>query len=221
MSNEITGSWKKNASEWIRVIDAKRIASRKFTDNAIVEVLKDTASEKILDIGCGEGWLTRHITKTGKQGVGLDAIEELLANARQKGPEMFYRMGYEEIMDGKPVPEAPYDVAVFNFSLYQEKGLATLLEQISRALSKNGSIVLQTLHPSFLLKNGLKYKSQVINDSWKGLKGNFTDGHRWYARTFEDWFSIFSECNMKVMDLREVVNNEGRPVSLVLRAIRE
>lgn len=219
MPNEIIKSWEKNASEWVEVIDSKRIASRKFTNPAIVEVLKDTPSQRILDIGCGEGWLTRSITALGKQGVGIDAIAQLLENARQKGPESFYQMGYEDIVKGQTVPEAPYDIIVFNFSLYQKEGIPELFEAIKRALRRNGSIVIQTLHPYFLLNNELQYKSQNISDSWKGLPGHFKDGHQWYARTVEDWFSVFAECSMQVIDLRETTDDAGMPVSLILKAI--
>ncbi len=219
MPNEIIKSWEQNASEWVKAIDSQRITSRKFTNPAIVQMLKDTASKRILDIGCGEGWLTRSITAMGKQGIGIDAIGQLLDNARQKGPESFYQMSYEDIVAGHTVPEAPYDIIVFNFCLYQEKGLPKLFEATKRALFCNGSVVVQTLHPYFLLSNGLAYEGQVITDSWKGLPGNFTDRHHWYARTFEDWFSIFAECNMNVKDLREITNDEEIPVSLILRAI--
>ncbi len=219
MPNEIIKSWEKNASEWVKVIDAQRIASRKFTNPAILQVLKDTPSRRILDIGCGEGWLTRSITAMGKQGVGLDAIGPLLENARQKGPESFYQMSYEDIMAGRTVPEAPYDSIVFNFCLYQDKGLTELFRATKKALSSNGSIVVQTLHPYFLLDNGLAYKSQAITDSWKGLPGNFKDGHRWYARTVEDWFFVFAESHMKVIDLKEITDDKGQPISLILKAI--
>lgn len=219
MANEIIKSWEKNASEWVKVIDAQQIASRKFTNPAIVQIIKDKPSNKILDIGCGEGWLIRSITEMGKHAVGLDAIGQLLENARQKGPESFYQMSYEDIIAGQTIPEAPYDIIVFNFCLYQDKGLTELFDTTKKALCRNGSIVVQTLHPYFLLNNGLTYKSQVITDSWKGLPGNFKNGHYWYARTFEDWFSVFADCDMKVIDLREIIDDEGKPISLIIQAI--
>ncbi len=123
-------------------------------------------------------------------------------------------------MDGNAIPGAPYDIAVFNFCLYQEKGLPTLFEFTKKALSTAGNIIVQTIHPYFLLDKGLNYQSQVIGDAWNGLDGNFTDGHFWFARTFEDWFSVFSECNMKIIDLREIINGNGEPISMIVKAGR-
>ncbi len=157
------------------------------------------------------------MSKMGKIAVGIDAIETLLLNARSKGPESFYQMSYEDIIAGEKIPEAPYDMAVFNFCLYQNEGLDTLLQKTKKSLVKNGKILIQTLHPYFLFSNGLEYKSQMISDSWKGLSGDFSDGHKWYARTFEDWISIISTSGMKVVDLREIIDSNKKPISLILK----
>lgn len=217
MENEIKKSWEVNAKEWVKVIDSGSIPSRRFTNRAIMEVLKTSKATKILDIGCGEGWLTRSITAMGKEGVGIDAIEALLENARSKGPENYYRLSFEEIMAGMKIPQGPFEMAVFNFCIYQESGLSTLLQEVKHNLEQEGEIIIQTLHPFFLLKNGLGYKSQTISDSWKGLPGNFIQGHHWYARTFENWMEVFKEANLKVKGMQEILNDQKEPISLIMR----
>lgn len=219
MKNEIISSWKKNTKEWIRIIDTEQIASRQYTNKAIVNVLKETSVNKVIDIGCGEGWLTRELTAMGKKPVGIDAIEELLENARQKGSEPYYCITYEDIIEGKSVPEQPFETAIFNFCLYQKDGLEKLLKNTKAILDDEGIIIIQTLHPYFLIRNGLEYKSQIIEDSWKGLPGNFTEGHKWYARTFEDWIVVLNNSRLKIMELKEVFNNDNQPVSIILKAI--
>ena len=217
MDNRIIDTWEKNADEWVKVIDKGLIESRQYTNKAIENVLRDMSEKKILDIGCGEGWLTRSMTKMGKTAVGIDAIDALLANARTKGPESFYCLSYEDIIAGKQIPDAPFDAAVFNFCLYQKEGLHELLENTKKSLHKEGIIIIQTLHPYFLFSNDLEYKSQTISDSWKGLPGSFSDGHRWFARTFEDWVSVISKSGMKVSELRETLNADKKPISLILK----
>ncbi len=219
MNEKIIDSWTKNATEWVRVIDNGQIDSRKFTNKAIEDELREVPGNKILDVGCGEGWLTRSMTKMGKRAIGIDAIEALLTNARTKGPEAFYRMSYEEIFNGEAIPEAPFDVAVYNFCLYQKEGLDKLLRNTKNSLKENGQILIQTLHPFFLFVNGLEYKSQMISNSWKGLPGNFIDGHEWYARTFEDWSTIISASGLRLLDMKETLNSNNKPVSLILKII--
>ncbi|MDL5514557.1 class I SAM-dependent methyltransferase [Arenibacter sp. M-2] len=215
MEKNTIDSWNKNALEWIKVIDNAEIESRKFTNKAILDVLGNSSAIKILDMGCGEGWLTRTLMGMGKSAVGMDAIPQLLENAKNKGQGTYFQMSYEEIILENPIPKAPYDAAVFNFCLYQREGLSQLLRQVKKSLSENGYIAIQTLHPFFLLENDLGYKSQWINDSWKGLPGNFTEGHSWYARTFESWMSVFKKAGLQLHQCQEVNNDNNKPVSVI------
>tara|TARA_R110002111_G_scaffold55243_1_gene94972 strand:+ start:136 stop:801 length:666 start_codon:yes stop_codon:yes gene_type:complete len=215
MEKNTIDSWNKNALEWIKVIDNAEIESRKFTNKAILDVLGNSSAIKILDMGCGEGWLTRTLMGMGKSAVGMDAIPQLLENAKNKGQGTYFQMSYEEIILENPIPKAPFDAAVFNFCLYQREGLSQLLRQVKKSLSENGYIAIQTLHPFFLLENDLGYKSQWINDSWKGLPGNFTEGHSWYARTFESWMSVFKKAGLQLHQCQEVNNDNNKPVSVI------
>ncbi len=217
MSKEILDSWNKNADEWIKVIQNDAIPSRKFTNKAILEMVSELDGKKMVDIGCGEGWLTREMGKLGWEATGLDAIECLVLEARKKSDESFHVLTFEEIIDGKPMPNAPFDAAVFNFCLYLKDGLRELLLNTLKQLSPNGTLVIQTLHPFFLLQNGLPYKSQWLSDSWKGLPGDFTDGHSWYARTMEDWVAELNRLENINFSMKEIVNDEEKPISLIIK----
>ena len=215
--NSIKTSWEINAAAWIEVMDSQKIPSRKFTNEAIIAILKNTDTKKILDIGCGEGWLTRAITKMGKTAVGVDATIILLDNAKVKGMESYQQLSYEDITEGKKIIEAPFEIAVFNFCIYQNETLIPLLKAVKSSLSKKGEIIIQTLHPFFLIQNQLPYKSQWIHDSWKGLSGNFSHGHQWYARTFEDWNSDFQKAGLVLNEIIEVNNEDAIPISVIFK----
>ncbi|WP_318342622.1 class I SAM-dependent methyltransferase [Flagellimonas baculiformis] len=217
MNEDILKSWEKNASEWVKVIQSNSIPSRKYTNVAILDTIRQLKGKKIVDIGCGEGWLTREMEKMGWQATGLDAIEGLVLEARKNSEADFHVFTYEDIIEGKPIPNAPFDAAVFNFCLYLKEGLQQLLAHTLQQLSPKGTLVIQTLHPFFLLQNGLPYESQWLADSWKGLPGNFTDGHSWYARTFKDWISELNQLKNINTHCKEITNDEGKPVSLILK----
>ncbi|WP_149276469.1 class I SAM-dependent methyltransferase [Pareuzebyella sediminis] len=218
MDSKIKKSWNTNAEEWIRVIEGEQIGSRRFTNQAILRVIGQLPAKRLLDVGCGEGWLTRSLTALGKTAVGMDATETLLAHARNQGSEQYYQVTYEALMEGQRLNEAPFDAAVFNYSIYQKEGLPLLLQQVRNHLTENGQLIIQTVHPFFLVQQNLGYTSQMIEDAWKGLPGNFSEGHAWYARTLEDWVAVIIEAGMHLRDLVEVKDHEERPVSLILRA---
>lgn len=215
MKNEIQQSWDKNVDEWDRIIESNQIPSRKFTNQAIIYELKELDAFKILDCGCGEGWLTRAVTSLGKKAIGIDSTVGLIAKAKAKSNNSFYTLSYEEIIDGKTIPELPFDAVVFNFCLYQKENLSILLKKIKNMLVPGGYIIIQTLHPYFLVQNGHGYTSQWLTDSWKGLPGNFVEGHSWYARTFEDWNLVFTESDLKTVQIKEVLNSEKQPISII------
>lgn len=215
MQQEVLKSWNENADEWVRTLEEKRIPSREVTNNAITSILSQLSATKILDCGCGEGWLTRKMTEIGKESIGIDATSALIANAKTRGQESFYLMSYDDINSGREIPEGPFEVVVFNFSIYQKDGLIQLFKNIKKTMIKNGSILIQTLHPNFMKQQGLPLKSQWIEDSWKGLSGDFKNGHRWFARTFDDWATIFSKSDLLQKERIEVADSENNPVSVI------
>ncbi|MEO9513759.1 MAG: class I SAM-dependent methyltransferase [Flavobacteriaceae bacterium] len=217
MKTDIISSWEKNASEWIKVIQDNQIPSRKFTNKAILEAITSLDCKNFADIGCGEGWLTREIGKMGTETIGFDAIEDLIEEAKKKDQGNYHVLTFEDIIEGNPIPNAPFDAAVFNFCLYLEEGLQKLLENSLKSISLNGSILIQTLHPFFLIQNRLAYKSQWLSDAWKGLPGNFEDGHSWYARTFENWSEILGTLEDVKITFQEVVNEDEKPISLLIK----
>lgn len=214
--DSIIATWEENAEEWIKTISEESIASRKFTNKAIIDSILETDAEKIIDIGCGEGWLTHTLENRDKNVVGIDGIETLLTHARNKSDAPFYRMTFKEIGAGETIPQNPFELAVFNFCLYQKEGLVNLLIQTQKALVKTGTILIQTLHPYFLIEEQLPYKSQWMKDSWKGLKGDFKNGHAWYARTFEDWIAELKQIPNTIIAFKEVNNDLGKPISLII-----
>ncbi len=217
MKSDIIASWEKNAKEWVEVIQNQSIPSRKFTNGAILESIANLKVKKVADLGCGEGWLTREMTQMGLNATGFDAIERLLIEARKRGPEMYHQLTFEDIINGVPIPDAPFDAAIFNFCLYLKDDLRLLIENVFSYLVTNGHVLIQTLHPFFLIQNGFQYKSQWLSDSWKGLPGNFKDGHSWYARTFEDWVNTLSSLEDITFKITEVKNDEEKPISLIIQ----
>lgn len=216
MSSEIISSWEKNAKIWAETIQQNKIASRKTTNQAIVDAALEIKASTIADLGCGEGWLTRKLSESGKKVTGFDAIEDLLEIARGLGSQMYHQLDFDRIVAGETLKGAPYDLAIFNFCLYLADTLPNLLSHTLQSLSETGTILIQTLHPFFLAQNDFEYKSQWLSDAWKGLPEGFVDGHSWYARTFEDWITLLQAIPNTQFEIKEITNPEKQPVSLII-----
>ena len=59
----------------------------------LLELLNPQPGERILDLGCGSGELTRQLADRGAMVVGLDASASMLDKARQQFPELDFRLG--------------------------------------------------------------------------------------------------------------------------------
>jgi SAM-dependent methyltransferase len=101
----------------------------------VVELLAPRAGERILDLGCGDGALTKTLVELGCQVVGVDASPAMVAAARALEVDA-------RVMDGQCLPFAQEFDAVFsNAALHWMPQLAAVLAGVWRALKPGGRFV--------------------------------------------------------------------------------
>ncbi|HEY4157150.1 MAG TPA: methyltransferase domain-containing protein [Polyangiaceae bacterium] len=101
----------------------------------VVELLAPRAGERILDLGCGDGVLTRQLVELGCEVIAVDASAELIAAAKKL--ELDAR-----VMDGESLSFADEFDAVFsNAVLHWIKRADPMLAGVYRALKNGGRFV--------------------------------------------------------------------------------
>src|SRR5687768_1888520 len=79
----LQASWESNAEAWTAAVRSGAIESRRLaTDKAIVTAALTLKPAKVLDLGCGEGWLAGALAQHGLETVGIDGSASLIAAAR-------------------------------------------------------------------------------------------------------------------------------------------
>ena len=102
---------------------------------AVFDWLDPQPGERILDLGCGDGALTARLVEAGADVVGVDASENLLAAARERGLDA-------RLMDGHALSfENEFDAVFSNAALHWMTRPSEVVEGVVRALKPGGRFV--------------------------------------------------------------------------------
>lgn len=210
-----------NAEAWTRAVREGRIPSRRVaTDAAIVQAVAERSPGRVLDLGCGEGWLMRALAERGIEAVGLDASLELVMAAEDTGGGRYRCVSYDEVVDDPTRAGGPYDVIAANFSLLGQD-LVPLLRALRRNLSPGGALVMQTVHP-WTAAGDEGYADGWREETFDAFGGDFAEPMPWYYRTLASWVDALRDGGFRVATLREPIHPQtGRPASLLMVAEAE
>jgi SAM-dependent methyltransferase len=204
---EIIRSWYSNAAPWSRAIRTASIASRKLvTDQAIIDAVSSTSPGRVLDLGCGEGWLARALAGRGMRVTGVDVVPELIAQAASQpdppGSLEFFVQDYASIAQRRWVG-GPFDAAVCNFSLLGAESVDGLVAALPFYLMDPAYLIIQTLHPVVACGAQERYEDGWRAGSWSGFSSDFRDPAPWYFRTIESWQVLLRHCGFDILECRE------------------
>ena len=210
-------SWQANADAWTAAVREQRIESRRLvTDAAIIRAILALKPERVLDLGCGEGWLCRGLAEHDIQAVGVDASAPLIAAARQTGhPRTQYRVcGYAELAQ-QAEQLGRFDVLVCNFALF-EQDLQDTLRTLQQLVKADGHLLIQTLHP-WRACHDASYRDGWRVETFSALAEGFAEPMPWFFRTLESWLALLQETGWRLQWLQEPLHPESeQPVSLLL-----
>ena len=125
----------KNHYEYDRIADRKRV-------DFILEVLKNSIGSggRVLDVGCGNGVISRHLGRAGFQVLGIDVSEKTIeqANARTQLPNVrFMKMSAEELV----ASGEKYDAVICSEVLEHLHNPGSLLSVLYQSLSDKGKLI--------------------------------------------------------------------------------
>ena len=215
-SKALAGSWDKNAGNWTKAVREGQIPSRRAgTDDAIFAAIQGRKPARMLDVGCGEGWLIRRVAEAlSCEAVGIDGSASLIEDARSSDANGDYRvLGYAALIAGTESLGDPFDAIVFNYAILDEDATG-LLSAVRPLLAPGGCVIIQTLHPHTQdgpYRDGWRTEdfSAFDNPDWQPMP--------WFFRTLESWHAAIGESGLVVTGLAEPLADGGdKPLSLIL-----
>ncbi|HET9016530.1 MAG TPA: methyltransferase domain-containing protein, partial [Thermomicrobiaceae bacterium] len=105
----------------------------------LLGLLAPRPGERVVDLGCGTGHLTRAIADAGADVLGIDASPEMVAQARRNYPDLRFAVG-----DARDLRlDAPVDAVFSNAVLHWVPEPERVAASLSRALVPGGRLVLE------------------------------------------------------------------------------
>jgi SAM-dependent methyltransferase len=136
--------WEQHAPEWIAWARTPGHDSYwRFHRDAFLELVPP-AERRTLDIGCGEGRLSRDLALLGHRVVGLDASPTAVAAAREADPSIEVQLGDAARL---PFADGFADLALAFMSLQDVADAAAAIHEVARVLEPGGRFCLAVVHP--------------------------------------------------------------------------
>jgi ubiquinone/menaquinone biosynthesis C-methylase UbiE len=161
----------------------------------ITRILK--AGDKVLDVGCGNGFIAHHLSSLlGRSVVGLDVFESTSASINF--------LPY----DGQhfPVRDSSFDAVLLCYVLHHAFDAGAVLKEAHRALRPHGKVIVYEDSPSCWWDRAVCW---VHNQQWKSRTGQCTFQLR------HEWDQVFRRKGFKVISQRDLSRwrNMAHPVS--------
>ncbi|WP_315781986.1 MULTISPECIES: class I SAM-dependent methyltransferase [unclassified Bradyrhizobium] len=167
--------------------------------------------ELTLDIGCGEGRLSRQLKSGGHRVIGLDASPSLIAAARQSDPSIAVIRADAASL---PLADACADLAIAFMSLQDVDAMPAAVREAARVLQPGGRLCMAIVHPlnsagrfaglaadaPFVIQGSyldcFTYSDPVERD---GLSMTFHSAHR----PLQSYFAALEQAGFLIEALRE------------------
>jgi SAM-dependent methyltransferase len=141
---DLRDNWERNAADWIRwAREPGHDSYWRFHREAFLELVPPPG-RLTLDVGCGEGRVSRDLRQLGHRVVGVDGSETMVAAAREADPAGEYVVADAAAL---PFPDDDADLAVAFMSLMDVDDMPGAVREVARVLVPGGRLTLAVVHP--------------------------------------------------------------------------
>jgi 2-polyprenyl-3-methyl-5-hydroxy-6-metoxy-1,4-benzoquinol methylase len=153
--NEVARYWDDNANVWANHVRKGWNAYREhFNNPAFFEFMGDLSGKTVLDAGCGEGYNTRLLARSGARMTGVDISERMIELARQEEQREPLGIRYEvaSFSNLALFDDVSFDVVVSSMALMDGPDFEGAAREIHRVLRPGGALMFSIIHPCFVTK---------------------------------------------------------------------
>jgi ubiquinone/menaquinone biosynthesis C-methylase UbiE len=124
---------------------------RTLIDPPLLQLVGDVAGLRLLDLACGNGYLSRRFARQGAAVTGVDTNAAIIERARLREAREPLGITYQ-VADAAllgPLADGTFDLVVCNMALMDIEDAAAALLEVARVLRPGGRFVASLSHPCF------------------------------------------------------------------------
>jgi 2-polyprenyl-3-methyl-5-hydroxy-6-metoxy-1,4-benzoquinol methylase len=143
-------SWDEVATDYHKTVgETGDSYHRTYVNPVIFEILGNIKDLSILDLACGQGYLSRMLARMGASVVGIDLSEKMLeiAHASESSEPLGVRYICCSSADMPEVSDASMDCIVSTFGFHDIKDTDATIRECGRVLRDGGKLVFAIPHP--------------------------------------------------------------------------
>src|SRR3989344_3285294 len=116
-------------------------------------------TKRVLDAGCGDGWLTRYLRATYPHTYGCDISSHLIGSAQTQDPEGQYVVA--DMTTPLPYQENFFDNVLAVLSLHDVSDLASAYKHLGAVLRTGGTLIVVVANPYYSFPVG-RWKRGIL-----------------------------------------------------------
>lgn len=189
--------------------------NRKYLLNPVFfEMLGELKDKKVLDAGCGEGYLCRLMSEKGAEVTGFDFSGKMIEVARRKSADFGIRLEQADFQNLAAFSDESFDIVVSNMVLHDLPDLSKAVQETHRVLKRGGHFVFSILHPCFDTpdsgwerdQEGRKNYWRVrryFDESVNEQRSNSSNKLLWFHRTLSTYIKTLRDTGFIIDDIAE------------------
>lgn len=218
-------NWRNNADFWIQAMQKNLDPFRSSLTNKTILQAVPKSTKKILDAGCGEGYLARLLSKKGARVFGIDKTPAFIraAEALERKRPLGIQYRRSDIRN-TGFPSSFFEIVVSHHSIQEIANPEKALGEFARILKKKGKLLLLFLHPCFDFKEKDVGKNQLVNLYFQRTtiqKPYFLVGgikspspYSYLHLPLQDWVRIIQQAGFTIESIQE-----PHPLTRLLRKL--